>query len=82
MNYIQRLQVAMSNVENEKKIKEDQLKQLEEDFSNVKLNPYGITSVDFAKRQDLSSDLLKIEGVLMGLTLAIETFGESEGATV
>jgi hypothetical protein len=61
--------------EHEKSQKELQL--LEVDFANVKLNPYGITSIDFSKRQDLSSDILKMEGCLMGLKLAVDIIDES-----
>ena len=61
--------------EHEKSQKELQL--LEVDFANVKLNPYGITSIDFSKRQELSSDILKMEGCLMGLKLAVDIINES-----
>lgn len=79
MSYIQTLQKTLETVTSEKAAKEVELAKLEEDFANVKLNPYGITSIDFSKRQDMASDVLKMEGVIMGLTLAIETFGETQG---
>ena len=50
-----------------------------EELADLKLNPYGITSIDFAKRQELSTDVLKMEGTLMGLDLAIETYEEEHG---
>lgn len=56
---------------------QQELQTMEVDFANVKLNPYGITSIDFAKRQELSSDVLKMEGCLMGLQLAVEICDES-----
>ncbi len=81
MSYLQVMQQTLENVTAEKSTKEEELKKLEEEFANVKLNPYGITSIDFTKRQDLATDILKMEGVIMGITLAIETFGETQGVT-
>jgi hypothetical protein len=62
--------IAVVEIEHAKFQKE--LQDLEVDFANVKLNPYGITAIDFSKRQELSSDVLKMEGCLMGLQLAVE----------
>lgn len=81
MNYLQVMQQTLENVTAEKSAKEEALAKLEEEFANVKLNPYGITSIDFSKRQEMATDILKMEGVIMGITLAIETFGETQGAT-
>lgn len=79
-NYTQKLQSTLNEVTKQKEVADAELAKLEEEFANVKLNPYGITSIDFAKRQDLSTDSLKMEGVIMGLTLALETYnGVSEG---
>lgn len=76
MSLKDKLTQAMINVQNEQvKIKEE-LEKLEDDFSNVKLNPYGITSIDFTKRQELSVDAIKLEGVEMGLKLALDTYEE------
>jgi hypothetical protein len=79
MNYLETLQNTLNRVTEEKTTKEAELAKLEEEFANVKLNPYGITSIDFSRRQDLSTDILKMEGTIMGLQLAIETYGESQG---
>jgi hypothetical protein len=79
MDFKQSLLNTMTSVTTQKEQAEVELKRLEEEFSNVKLNPYGITSIDFTKRQELSSDTLKMEGVLMGLKLALETFDEVNG---
>lgn len=79
MSYLQIMQKTLETITSEKATKEEELKKLEEEFANVKLNPYGITSIDFAKRQELATDILKMEGVIMGVTLAIETFGETQG---
>lgn len=80
MNYTQSLQATIVKITEQKDIATADLAKLEEEFANVKLNPYGITSIDFAKRQELSTDILKMEGTIMGLTLALETFGATEGA--
>lgn len=81
MNYTEQLNLTIANLTSEKDKAETELKRLEEEFANVKLNPYGITSIDFSKRQELSTDVIKMEGTLMGLTLALETYAESLGAT-
>ena len=77
MSYKEKLETTLTNVSKEKELKEVELKNLEEEFANLKLNPYGVTSIDFSKRQDLSIDIIKMEGVIMGLTLALETFEEA-----
>lgn len=74
MDYRESLLATIGKLTTQKETNEAELKRLEEEFANVKLNPYGITSIDFAKRQELNADTLKIEGVLMGLQLALETF--------
>jgi hypothetical protein len=76
MNLKEKLNQAMLNVVNEQAKLKEELEKLEEDFSNVKLNPYGITSIDFTKRQETAVDLIKLEGVEMGLKLALETCEE------
>jgi hypothetical protein len=78
MDYKQSLIATMAKVTEEKAKAETELKRLEEEFANVKLNPYGITSIDFSKRQDISQDNLKMEGVLMGLKLALDTWDEAQ----
>lgn len=68
---------AINKVELEKVKTTQELDALEKDFQNQKLNPYGITSIDFSKRQELSADILKMEGTVMGLMLAKELYDES-----
>jgi len=83
MDYKTSLQATLTNVQKQIEDGKAELKRLEEEFANVKLNPYGITSIDFAKRQELSTDVLKMEGVVMGLRLALETYdGVEAGATI
>tara|TARA_Y100000992_G_scaffold302149_1_gene275219 strand:+ start:1566 stop:1967 length:402 start_codon:yes stop_codon:yes gene_type:complete len=47
---------------------------LEEEFKDTKLNPYGVTQIDFSKRQELKDQMLRLEGAINGLKLAQETF--------
>ena len=82
MLYTDKLRQNIKNVEEELKKSIEELDTLEKELANVKLNPDGITSIDFAKRQELSRDCVKMEGAIMGLTLALETFEESQGVTV
>lgn len=78
MIFKEKLQGTIEKIVEQKAVAETELEKLEEEFANVKLNPYGITAIDFAKRQELSSDVLKMEGVIMGLTLALETYEEDK----
>jgi hypothetical protein len=82
MNYRERLLLNIKQVEQELANSNETLETLEKELANVKLNPYGITSIDFAKRQELSKDTIKMEGVIMGLTLALETFEDTTNVTV
>jgi hypothetical protein len=81
MNYKEQLQATIHSLTQKKDEISLELAKIEEEFANVKLNPYGITSIDFAKRQEMSTDVLKMEGTLMGLTLALETYDESNPTT-
>ena len=82
MDYKTQLQATIQLITEQKESITAELAKLEDDFANVKLNPYGITSIDFAKRQEMSTDVLKMEGTLMGLTLALETYDRAmEDAT-
>lgn len=45
---------------------------LESEFSDSKLNPYGITTIDFSKRQEQYELIIKLEGAIEGLNLAKE----------
>jgi hypothetical protein len=82
MDYKTQLQATIQLVTEQKESITAELAKLEDEFANVKLNPYGITSIDFAKRQEMSTDVLKMEGTVMGLTLALETYDRAmEDAT-
>jgi len=75
--YKEKLNLTLANVTAEKNKAVAELAKLEDNFADVKLNPYGITSIDFSKRQELSQDILKMEGTEMGLQLALEAFEEA-----
>ena len=60
MGYKENLQKTLENVQVQLEQSKIELAKLEEEFANVKLNPYGITSVDFGKRQELSTDVLVV----------------------
>ena len=65
MNYKEQLQATIQSLTQKKDEISLELAKIEEEFANVKLNPYGITSIDFTKRQEMSTDVLKMEGTLM-----------------
>lgn len=77
---ISKLKSTLQNLNQTIEVNKAELAKLEEDFANVKLNPYGITSVDFSKRQELSQDTLKMEGTQMGLQLAIDLLENKDGS--
>ena len=82
MSLKENLQIKLNLLTEQKNNFEEELKKLEDEFADVKLNPYGITSIDFSKRQELTADVLKMEGAMMGLTLALELIDdESTGNT-
>jgi len=78
-NFVTKLEAVKAQLQADMTKSNEELAKLEEEFADLKLNPYGITSIDFAKRQELSTDVLKMEGTLMGLDLAIETYEEEHG---
>ena len=78
-NVVTKLEAVKAQLQADMTKSNEELARLEEEFADLKLNPYGITSIDFAKRQELSTDVLKMEGTLMGLDLAIETYEEEHG---
>ena len=43
-------------------------------FRDTKLNPYGVTEIDFTKRTEQQQLMLKLEGGIDALNLAKETF--------
>lgn len=79
MSIKEQIQIKLDLLSQEKANLDQALLKLEEEFADVKLNPYGITSIDFSKRQELTADSLKMEGAVMGLTLALEMLNESKG---
>jgi len=51
----------------EASVKKDEL---EKQFADTKLNPYGITTIDFAERQELYELIVKLQGGVEALELA------------
>jgi hypothetical protein len=80
-NFYDKLATAKTNVENEIAERKRELEQLEADLSDQKINPYGITNIDFSKRLEMIEDITKMEGVVMGLQLAQDSFVEHEAET-
>ena len=78
-DYIKKLTAVKVQLTASLETQNAELEKLEKEFADLKLNPYGITSIDFAKRQELSVDTLKMEGTLMGIDLALETYEEEHG---
>lgn len=77
MSYVEKLDQAIANVEAELESQKQELTKVEAELSDQKLNPYGITNIDFSKRMELMEDIKKIEGAIMGLNLAKEAYNES-----
>ena len=80
MNFISNIDQAIEKVSAQLKERQAEIAQLEKDLSDTSLNPYGVTNIDFSKRSELIEDALKMEGVIMGLNLAKETYSENEPA--
>tara|TARA_Y200000002_G_scaffold58962_1_gene44402 strand:- start:34403 stop:34648 length:246 start_codon:yes stop_codon:yes gene_type:complete len=74
---IEQLEKVCANIKITKEKTEEKLKTVEENLHDTKLNPYGVTTIDFSERQELMEDIMKMEGTMMGLQLAIETCQEN-----
>tara|TARA_B100001057_G_scaffold498207_1_gene604518 strand:+ start:5240 stop:5485 length:246 start_codon:yes stop_codon:yes gene_type:complete len=74
---IEELEKVSAGIEKAKHETEEKLKTVEDNLHDTKLNPYGVTTIDFSERQELMEDVLKMEGTMMGLKLAIETCQEN-----
>mgnify|MGYP003654526561 CR=1 FL=1 len=80
MDFITEINIAIAKVEATLTEHSNKLAELEQEFADVKLNPYGITTIDFSQRQELLEDKTKMEGVIMGLNLAKETYESTVSA--
>jgi len=60
----------IDNFKGQQQMAQEEKDRLEEEFTNTKLNPYGITTIDFSKRQEQVELLLKLQGAIEGLELA------------
>tara|TARA_B110000503_G_scaffold89598_1_gene135642 strand:- start:14133 stop:14375 length:243 start_codon:yes stop_codon:yes gene_type:complete len=80
MDFITEINIAITKIETQLDQTNQRLAELEKDFTDVKLNPYGITTIDFQERQELLEDSTKMEGVIMGLNLAKDTYESTVAA--
>ena len=48
----------------------EDVNKLETEFADMKLNPYGVTKVEFFKRNEIREQILRLEGAIEGLILA------------
>lgn len=51
----------------------------EEEFQDTKINPYGVTKVDFEKRNAIRDQIIRLEGAVEALTLAVAHCEECGG---
>ena len=75
------LHSVKTKLENEIAQKRAELVQIENELTDKKLNPYGITNIDFSKRMEAMKDITKMEDCIMGIDLCIETMEEVESET-
>ena len=60
----------IENLRGQQYMANEEKEKLESEFADTKLNPYGITSIDFSKRQELHELLIKLQGGIEALELA------------
>ena len=48
----------------------EDVNKLEADFAYMKLNPYGVTKVEFTQRNQIREQILRLEGAIEALILA------------
>lgn len=60
----------IENLRGQQYMANEEKEKLEGEFADTKLNPYGITSIDFSKRQELHELLIKLQGGIEALELA------------
>ena len=60
----------IENLRGQQHIANEEKTKLEEEFADTKLNPYGITSIDFSRRQELYELMIKLQGGIEALELA------------
>jgi hypothetical protein len=49
--------------------KMEEFEKMNEELSNPVLNPYGVTKIDFSQRENLRTEIIKLEGAIEGLEL-------------
>lgn len=60
----------IENFKGQQTIAQQEKEKLEAEFADTKLNPYGITTIDFSKRQEQYELIIKLQGAIEGLELA------------
>lgn len=60
----------IENFKGQQSIAQQEKEKLEAEFADTKLNPYGITTIDFSKRQEQYELIIKLQGAIEGLELA------------
>jgi hypothetical protein len=65
----------IENFKGQQALAEEEKQKLEEEFADTKMNPYGITTIDFSKRQEKYELIIKLQGAIEGLELAKQECG-------
>lgn len=60
----------IENFKGQQAMAQQEKEKLEAEFADTKLNPYGITTIDFSKRQEQYELIIKLQGAIEGLELA------------
>jgi hypothetical protein len=74
------IEQLIADFNNQLQIANQDINKLEAEFADVKLNPYGVTKVDFEQRYKIREQILRLEGAIEGLILA-KTHCEELGGT-
>jgi hypothetical protein len=64
---------------NQLQIAIEDVTKMEEEFQDTKINPYGVTKIDFEKRNVIKEQVLRLEGAVEALTLAAQHCEELGG---
>ena len=74
------IEQLIADFNNQLQIANKDINKLEAEFADIKLNPYGVTKVDFEERYKIREQILRLEGAIEGLILA-KTHCEELGGT-
>lgn len=59
----------IENFQGQHSEKMEEFQKMESDLQDPTLNPYGITKIDFSKREELRTEIVKLEGAIEALQL-------------